>query len=260
MVMFQAMVLTLFHQIYLVHSHPGGFSAGRGSCGQEYSTLDQAFEVADIAEAWYVRRIATCSAPYLWTSWVTKKEAQEVYIAANIPEIARFNDNLQFNGILFGPGLGASGDNLNSQVPVPKGVEWPQAFDNVQLSQRSLVPPAEYATCDLVQSNVVMRQYAAPKEGRCTETIRLDADYKNPLVAGVEYSSEWLYSVNHNMGQTGRYFLLTWLTDRTTGKVANGKYDLTLAPWTWSKYADADTQKKVQSQGSTCKFSRRTHS
>ena len=80
-----------------------------------------------------------------------------------------------------------------------------------------------------------MRQYAALKGGRCTEMITLDTDYKDPLVAGLEFSSQWLYSKNHRMGSAGRYFLLTWLSDRTTGALSTGKYDLTLSPWTWYK-------------------------
>jgi hypothetical protein len=234
-------------------AHPGGFTAGRGSCGLEYNNLKQAFEIADIAEAWYVRRIATCDAPYLWTTFETTQEQQQVYIAANIPEIPRFNDNLQFNGILFGPGL--STPDSSAQFGVPKGLEYPIQFNSLDIGQRMFQQPDNYNTCDLVKSNAVMNQYAKVKDGRCTETIKLDADYKDELVAGIEYSSEWLYSVNHHMASVGRYWLLTWLTDRSTNELANGKYDLTLAPWTWSKYADADTQKKVQAQGSTCQCS-----
>ena len=67
-------------------AHPGGFTAGRGSCGTEYTHLKEAFAIADIAEAWYVRRLATCDSPYLWTTFETTQPQQKVYIAANIPE------------------------------------------------------------------------------------------------------------------------------------------------------------------------------
>ena len=33
---------------------------------------------------------------------------------------------------------------------------------------------------------------------------------------------------------------------------STGKFDLTLGPWSWSRYADAFTTSRVQSQGSTC--------
>jgi hypothetical protein len=247
MLMFVAPFLVLI-SIAQTSGHPGGFSGGRASCGTEYSTLKNAFEIADIKEAWYVRRIATCDSPYLWTTFEVADNKQKIYIAANIPEIARFNDNLAFNGILFGPGLAETGE----PIAVPKGLDYPTSFNKIKYSQRTLIQPKKYSTCDFLKSNVVMSQYAKVKDGRCTETIELDADYKDPLVAGIEYSAEWLYSVNHEAAKPGRYFLLTWLTDRSTNDVANGKYDLTLGPWTWSRYADDKTQKKMQSQGSTC--------
>ena len=248
-----SILLSLFISLHLHSSnaHPGGFTQGRASCGSEYSTLNQAFEIFDIAEAWYVRRLSTCSSPYLWTTFETTTKNQEVYVAANIPEIARFNDNLKFNGILFGPGLIPT----TSEIAVPKDIKYPVLFNGQKITQKTLTNvDIAYNNCDFV-TNVVMKQYAKIKNGRCTETIRLDADYKDALVADVEYSSEWLYSVDHTLNDVGRYWILTWLTDRSTGKLSNGKYDVTLAPWTWSKYADADTQKKVQAQATTCQCS-----
>jgi len=87
------------------------------------------------------------------------------------------------------------------------------------------------------------------------EEMKMYADYKNPLMAGLTYYAEWLYSENQKLASPGRYYLVTWLTDRTTGAFSTGKFDLTLAPWTWMKYADASTTAQVQSQGSTCQCS-----
>ena len=250
------------------HAHPGGFSDGRASCGSEYSTARTAFDVVDVAEAWYVRRAATCDFPYFWTTFETTKERQRVYVAANVPEIARFSDKLQYNGILFGPGLDLGSESI---VRVPKGIAYPVSYRSstrgsggvsggsggssggsggsggssggsgvsggsggssagskltrparsgktVRLRALATTPPATYADCRFVD-NDVMSQYCAPKDGRCTETITLDADYKDALVAGLEYSSEWLYSGDYRMADIGRYWLLSWLTDRATGAV-----------------------------------------
>ena len=246
----QLLLLVLLHH-QPASSHPGGFSGGRGSCGTEYGSVDQAFDVVDIAEAWYVRRIATCASPFLWSTWETTADNQKVYIAGNIPEIKRFNDNLEFHGVLFGPGLPIP--ITPNPILANNKISFPESFQGILLGQRTLSPPTtKYDNCELVASNSVMSQYAKVKDGRCTETITLDDDYKNPLVAGLEYSSEWLYSFNHKMALKGRYFLVTWLEDRVTKKIATGKYDLTLAPWIWYRYADDDTTKKMQSQGSTC--------
>ena len=216
------------------YAHPGGFSDGRASCGSEYSTARTAFDVVDVAEAWYVRRAATCDFPYFWTTFETTQQRQRVYVAANVPEIARFADKLQYNGILFGPGLDLKSESV---VRVPKGIAYPVSYRSftrgsggvkltrparsgktVRLRALATTPPATYADCRFVD-NDVMSQYCAPKDGRCTETITLDADYTDALVAGLEYSSEWLYSGDYRMADVGRYWLLSWLTDRATGAV-----------------------------------------
>ena len=235
--------------------HPGGFSDGRASCGSEYGTALSAFDVVDVAEAWYTRRIATCAHPYFWATFETKSANQHVYLAANIPAIARFSDNLEFNGVLFGPGLEGSPD----AVKLPDGVDFPSSYtaasdgcgQKVKLGARVLTAPSSYDTCNFVK-NEVMSQYCEVKNGRCVETMTLDDDYKDELIAGLAYTSEWLYSVDHTMASAGHYWVLTWLTDRDTGEVASGKFDLTVGPWTWYRYATEDTTNKVQSQGSAC--------
>ena len=236
-------------------AHPGGFSDGRASCGSEYGTALTSFDVVDVTEAWYTRRIATCAQPHFWTTFETKSAKQKVYLAANIPLIPRFSDRLEFHGVLFGPGL----ETAPNKVALPDGVDFPSSYTAasdgsgaaVTLGARVLTAPPSYETCSFVK-NTVMRQYAGVTGGRCAENITLDDDYKDELIAGLAYTSEWLYSVDHSMVDEGQYWLLTWLTDRDTGKVATGKFDLTIGPWTWSRYATETTTKKVQSQGSTC--------
>jgi hypothetical protein len=236
-------------------AHPGGFSDGRASCGSEYGTALTAFDVVDAAEAWYNRRIATCAQPFFWSTFETTSAKQKVYLAANIPSITRFSDSLEFHGVLYGPGLETAPD----KVALPDGVDFPSSYTAasdgsgavVTLGARVLTAPLAYDTCGFVK-NAVMSQYAGVTDGRCAETITLDDDYKDELVAGLEYISEWLYSVDHTMAGKGHYWLLTWLANRDTGKVASGKFDLTIGPWTWHRYATENTTKKVQSQGSTC--------
>eukprot|EP00946_MAST-07B_sp_MAST-7B-sp1_P001983 g1983.t1 len=238
-------------------AHPGGFSDGRGSCGSEYGTAKTAFDVVDVREAWFNRRIATCAQPFFWNTFETKRVDQEVYIAANIPSISRFTDKLEFNGVLFGPGL----EEDPADVALPGGIDFPSSYmlihpnDDtgavVKLGARVLTAPAAYSTCDFVK-NEVMSQFCEVKDGRCVETMTLDDDYKDALIAGLEYTAEWLYSVDHKMASVGQYWLVTWLTDRETGKLANGKFDLTIGPWEWWSYATDATTNTVQSQGSTC--------
>ena len=238
------LVVSTVRQVY---PHPGGFSDGRASCGTEYHTAETAFDIVDVNEAWFVRRILTCENPFFWLSFATKEELQKVYIGVNAPEIARFNDKVQFNGVVFGPGL----ETDLSDVSVPSNLRIPTAYSSSTLRARVLKPPRTYANCDFV-TNQVMKQYCEVKDGRCTEVMTLDNDYKDPLIAGLEYSAQWLYSFDHKMSDVGRYWLLTWLTDRETGEVATGKIDVTVGPWIWYRYATDSTLKKVQSQGSSC--------
>jgi len=44
---------------------------------------------------------------------------------------------------------------------------------------------------------------------------------------------------------------VSWLTDRS-GKMTQGKYEITLGPWTWYGYADSATQAQAHKQASTC--------
>jgi hypothetical protein len=59
-----------------VLAHPSGFGGGRTSCGREFSTPEDAYNIVKTDEAWYLRRIQTCDAPFFWTSWdITKVRA-----------------------------------------------------------------------------------------------------------------------------------------------------------------------------------------
>ena len=61
-------------------AHPSGLASGRASCGTEFHTPEDAYVIEDPTEARYLRRIATCSAPFFWTSFTTtsvRKEREE---------------------------------------------------------------------------------------------------------------------------------------------------------------------------------------
>ena len=98
-----ATILFLSH-IVTVEGHPGVVADGRGSCGIEYSTFDQSYYIPDIEEAWYVRRVSTCSSPSFWTSFDVTKQNQQLYIAVISPEIIRFQDNIQFHALVIWSG------------------------------------------------------------------------------------------------------------------------------------------------------------
>ena len=47
----------------VARAHPGAIAEGRGSCGEEFASVQTAFVIHDISESWYVRRVATCEKP-----------------------------------------------------------------------------------------------------------------------------------------------------------------------------------------------------
>lgn len=62
-----------------------------------------------------------------------------------------------------------------------------------------------------------------------------------------------MYSFEHRAVEPGTYYLQTWLTptDDFT-QVAQGKYEMTLGPWIWYRYASQETLSQAQSQGTSC--------
>ena len=73
------------------------------------------------------------------------------------------------------------------------------------------------------------------------------------LAPGLTVFSWWLYSFNHNAVQPGKYYLQTWLTTiDDESNVAQGKYEVTLGPWTWFSYASEALLDLAQAQGTSC--------
>ena len=236
----------------VVRSHPGAIAEGRASCGAEYGTASAAYLIPDVREAWFVRRIATCEAPVFWTMFDITQEQQELYIAVITPELPRFKDRLVFNGILYGPGVSASLDGLSSlPTNLPAGVTLATNLGDAAY----IKSPSSLAECGFVDTNPVMRHYSDVIRGRCMEELRLDASYEDALQADTTSYSWWLYSFNHVAAKPGKYYLQTWLADPASGAVAQGKYEITLAPWSWAGYASKDTQALAQSQGTSCSCS-----
>jgi len=234
----------------LVEGHPGAFAEGRATCGDEYSKFAGAYDLPDVKEAWFLRRISTCEKPEFWMSFDVAKEGQPIYIATISPELSRFTDKLVFNAILYGPGV-KSGDPGLFDVPaqLPAGITRPIDAGSAAAYMKS---PTNLSTCDFVDTNPVMKSYSDVIGGRCMEKLKMDDDYKDALQAGATGFSWWLYSFNHVAAKPGRYHLQSWLTDKSTGAVAQGKYEITIGPHTWFGYAAEVTQKEAQAQGTEC--------
>lgn len=239
----------LFFVVVLVtqtEAHPGAMAEGRGSCDAEFNTAGTAFHIPDIREAWYVRRVGTCSHPFFWVTFDTTSVNQQVTFVAASPEVADFQDKLDFNAVLFGPGYsqGNSWDMpaalVEWEVLVPRGV-----------GSKALTSPASFSSCDFV-SNPVMRNYKALTNGRCMEHMTMAPDFAKPALAGNTWNNWWLASHDLEIPVPGKYFLVVWASDRGTGKVTSGRIEVTLGPWAWSGYASASTTAQAQSQSSTC--------
>ena len=238
--------------ILVAHAHPGGVANGRATCGTEYSTPDTAYLIPDVREAWYLRRIATCESPVFWTQFeITESSAQPLYIAVISPELERFEDQLHFHGILYGPELTPSDNNGLSSIPtdLPLGIVPESTLGGAGY----LTSPAALDTCDFVDANVVMEQFSDVQNGRCMEEFTLSSTFEDPLQQTTTSYSWWLYSFNHTAAAPGTYYLQTWLTHPDDPQVSvEGKYEMTLGPWTWSGYASDTTLESAQQQGTTC--------
>ena len=46
--------------------------------------------------------------------------------------------------------------------------------------------------------------------------------------------------------------MVSWIEDRATGELATGKYEITIAPHVWYKYATVDQQADAHGQITTC--------
>ena len=192
--------------------------------------------------------MATCESPISWLAFETTEKKQDVYVAANTPVIARFADELNYNAVVLGPGLPVlETDGLPSDVI--------SAMNSLELwTGLKLKSPESFAQCKGFVDNVVMRQYTSVQDGRCSEFMKFKGEYeeKNPLLTWLEWKVWWLFSKDLTMGDTGSYYVASWLTQRSSGEIANGKFEITIGPWTWGGYAPKNLAEEIQAQGTTC--------
>jgi len=240
-----------------VRAHPSGLAFGRSSCGAEFHSPEDAYMIADATEAWYLRRIQTCEQPFFWTTFTTDVANQDILTSVISPEIARFQDKLKFKGVIFGAGLP---ELTNSEIAgLPEGVRnWISNGDGGIGTTGFIIEKEDddYAKCSFVD-NFVMKNFCDVESGtdgkkRALELLELDADYKDPVKAGATWRSWWLYSKDQVFPTPGTYSMVTWLEDRSTGKLARGKYEITIAPHVWYAYADAPTTAAAHEQITTC--------
>ena len=72
-------------------------------------------------------------------------------------------------------------------------------------------------------------------------------------MTGLTALSWWLYSYNHKAVQPGMYHLQMWLTTTDDeSNVAQGKFEITLGPWTWFSFASEALHDLAQDQGTSC--------
>ena len=282
----QSAALLLLLRFVTISAHPGAIASGRASCGTEYSTAENAYIIPDIREAWYLRRISTCESPVFWTKFEVTSQNQPIYIAVISPEIERFQDQLQFHGILYGPGIHYGGGVMSSNsggntshvveaaaadataaaaakddddedgftdIPdsLPKAIMVDQ--DLAMAGAGYMTSPTNFGTCAFVDTNPVMQRFSDLHEGRCMEEFTVDETFEDTLQQSTTSWSWWLYSFNHKAVEPGTYYLQTWLTSREDPtSVVQGKYEMTLGPWTWSGYASDATLGEAQEQGTSC--------
>lgn len=165
-----------------VRAHPGAVADGRASCGTEYSTAESAYIIPDIKEAWFLRRAATCESPDFWVAFDVVDEGQQLYFAVISPEIERFQDNLKFHAILYGPGIEEDVSNGLSAIPdtIPSSIEVAQGLGGAGY----MSPPPSLDTCAFVDTNPVMRQFSDLIEGRCMEEFVFEPTYDDALQQG----------------------------------------------------------------------------
>ena len=170
---------------------------------------------------------------------------------------ARYADTFKLNIALFGA-------TLPSQSLLPKG-----ALSGIVLNDKLkglgatvlTGAPASYESCDFVD-NVVMKQYVKPMShnltgqpaNRCTEHHFYAKEEGKPMYLRYEryWTTYWIFNEEFALPAPGEYYVASWLTDRNTGAVMNGKYEMTMGPYTWYGYADAATTAQTQEQGTTC--------
>ena len=228
----------------LAGAHPGAISAGRASCGGEYTSPGAAFEIPDVGESWFFRRAATCEHPVVWLRFDASQAKQRLYLAANTPSIARFADRLNFHAALYGPGLPPLAPG---SVPARVAALAPAKMGGLSLSS-----PGRFDTCSFV-SNAVMSQYASVVDGRCSEHMQFNDYAKEPMLSHLMWKVWWLYSRDLTLEAAGTHYLALWLTDRDhPGELAAGKLELTVGPWIWYGYAAKSVQLKARAQGTTC--------
>jgi len=235
-------------------AHPGAVANDRATCGTEYSTSAQAYNIPDIQDAWYLRRIATCANPVFWSTFdIVEESEQEVYIAVISPEIERFEDELEFHAIWYGPGLEAGQEGL-SEIPtiLPEGIEVDEQL--AMMGAGYIKSPERFDDCGFVDTNKVMKRFSDVINGRCMEDFSFPSDFADPLQQDASsVMSWWLYSFNHLAADPGTYYLQTWLTRRDDQtNTAQGKYEITLGPHSWRGYATDSTLDLAQSQGTSC--------
>lgn len=186
----QSSMFSLFYSVLLlpfisaaqVQAHPGAVAEGRATCGVEYSTSDAAYVIPDIAEAWYIRRVSTCESPVFWTKFEVTSASQQLYISAISPEIDRFRDQLQFHGILYGPGVGE--DEANGLAAIPSTLPSAVTVRTDLGGTGYLKAPESLATCDFVDTNPVMKDFSDVIGGRCMEQFTFDASGSDGLTQG----------------------------------------------------------------------------
>jgi len=204
--------------------------------------------------------------------WESPTNSTPLYIATITPKIARFTDKLQYNAVLLGPGLPSIDITaLSNDGTLPPGLDAEAFPSDTKVAGSSgtnqqqgmvLTPPSTYEDCSFVDTNPVMQMFSDPitDDGttRCMEQLKLEVDYKDKLCAGKTWESYWLYSKELEHKSTGKYYLVSWLSERNSGavvnsnKLVNGKYEITMGPHTWSGYADQDTKDEAYVQETTC--------
>lgn len=180
--LFHSVLLLPFISMAQVQAHPGAVAEGRATCGVEYSTSDAAYVIPDIAEAWYIRRVSTCESPVFWTKFEVTSASQQLYISAISPEIDRFRDQLQFHGILYGPGVGA--DEANGLAAIPSTLPSAVTVRTDLGGSGYLKAPESLATCDFVDTNPVMKDFSDVIGGRCMEQFTFDTNGSDGLTQG----------------------------------------------------------------------------
>ena len=108
--------------------------------------------------------------------------ALPIYFAVVSPEIERFEGNIQFHALLYGPGILEDESNGLSAVPdnLPSSVEVVQDLGGIGYMKS----PSNLSSCNFVDNNPVMSQFSDLIGGRCMQKFSYGADYDDPLQQG----------------------------------------------------------------------------